>query len=136
MDVVFQEAFGGEVFSEAAWRKIAAGEFLFPVGVVLDGIAVDGFVLAAVDGKVGLAVAVEIEFAECNGVFDGTFVDPGGYGVPCQITSRGRPTFRETMRTPELRPVRGIGCAERTCDAGKMSALPLEIQGPALFRGG
>jgi len=48
---------------------------------VLDGVDVDGFVFAAVDGQVCLAVAVEIEFACADGALDGGFVDAGGYGL-------------------------------------------------------
>jgi hypothetical protein len=80
-DFVFEKAFGCEIFPEAARREIAIGEFPFPVGVVLDGVAVDGFVFAAVDGQIGLAVAVQVEFAERYGAFDRLLEDTSGYGV-------------------------------------------------------
>jgi hypothetical protein len=80
-DFVFEETFGREVFPEAAWREIAIGEFPFPVGVVLHGVAIHGFVFAAVDGQIGLAIAVQVEFAERYGAFHRLFEDAGGYGV-------------------------------------------------------
>jgi hypothetical protein len=45
---------------------------------VFDGVAVGGFERAAVDGAVGLAVAIEIEAAKGNAALDGLFVDAGG----------------------------------------------------------
>ena len=45
---------------------------------MFDGIAVGGFERAAMDGKVGLAVAIEIEAAEKDAALDGLLVDAGG----------------------------------------------------------
>ena len=67
MDGVFEQTFGGEVLSKRARREIAVRQFFLPVGVVFDRVAVDGFVFAAVNAEVGLAVAVEIEGAEGDG---------------------------------------------------------------------
>jgi hypothetical protein len=41
---ILQQAFRGEVFPENAKGKIAAGQLPLPIGIVLDGIAVNCFV--------------------------------------------------------------------------------------------
>ena len=64
MNRLLEQAVGGEVFSEHSHRKFPAGQLSFPVVVMRDGIAVDGFVFSAVHGEVGLAVAIQIEFAQ------------------------------------------------------------------------
>lgn len=60
MHGIFEQAFGGEVLSENGKRQIAAGQLLLPVGIVLQRIAVNRFVFAAVCLEVSLAVAIEI----------------------------------------------------------------------------
>jgi len=45
---------------------------------VFDGIAVDGFVLASVNGEVRLTVAVQVEGAQGDAALDGLLEDPGG----------------------------------------------------------
>jgi len=72
------------------------GQVLLPNAIVLDGVAVDGFVLASVNGKVGLTVAVQVERAQGDAPLDGLLKDPVVTLVPCQVTSRGRPVFTET----------------------------------------
>ena len=77
VDGVFGESRGGEIFAECAPGKIDFGEFGAPIGVVFAGVDVDGFIGAAVDGEIRLAVAIEIEGAEMDGPFDGRFEDAG-----------------------------------------------------------
>jgi len=54
-----------------------AREFFLPIGVMLEGVAVDSFVLAAMDGEVGLTVAVEIELAQGDPAPDWLFENAG-----------------------------------------------------------
>lgn len=53
-----------EIFSEDPERQIATGQFLFPVGVVLNQIAVERLVLAAVHRQVRLFVAIQVECSQ------------------------------------------------------------------------
>jgi hypothetical protein len=46
---------------------------------VRDWIAVDGILRAAVDGEVGLTVAVQIQRTQTDAAFDGLLEDAGGY---------------------------------------------------------
>src|SRR5882672_6239269 len=78
MNGTLQQALGGEIFSKNSGRKFPARQVLFPNGVMLDGVAVDGFVLAAVNGEVGLTVAVQVEGAQGDAALDGLLEDPGG----------------------------------------------------------
>ena len=48
---------------------------------MLEGVNVDGFVFAAVDGEVCLAITVEVELASGYPALDGRFVDAGGYSL-------------------------------------------------------
>jgi hypothetical protein len=43
-----------------------------------DRVAVDGFILAAMDGEIRLTVAVEIELSQSDAASDGLLVDRGG----------------------------------------------------------
>ena len=79
MDRVFQQAFGGEVFSKDSQRQIPAGQLFLPVDVVFERVAIDGFVLAAVDGEVRLTVAVQIELVQSDAARDGLLEDGGSY---------------------------------------------------------
>ena len=63
MDCVLQQAIGREIFSKHSHRQLSARQLFLPVGVVLEGVAVDGLVHASVNTKVGLTVAVQIELA-------------------------------------------------------------------------
>src|SRR5437762_2378081 len=78
MQRFFQQALGGEVFSESSPGEVGLRESLAPVGIVFGGIGVDGFVGTSVDGEVGLAVAIEVETLEIDGAFDGRLEDRGG----------------------------------------------------------
>ena len=60
MDGVFGQAGQRQVFAEDAERKRAVGKLLAPISVVFGGIGVDRFVASAVNGEIGLGVAVEI----------------------------------------------------------------------------
>ena len=75
---VFEQAFGGQIFAERSPGEIRLRQLLAPVGVVLGGIAVDGFVGATVNGEVGLAISTEIELFEFDGAFDRAFKDTSG----------------------------------------------------------
>jgi len=75
---VLEQALGREVLAERAEREILAGQLFLPIRIVFDGIAINGFVFAAMDGKIGLAVTVQIELAESDGASDGFFEDAGG----------------------------------------------------------
>src|SRR5882724_11409405 len=71
MNGTLQQAIGGEVFSKDSHRKFPSGQVLPPNAIVLDGVAVDGFVLASVNGKVGLTVAVQVEGVQGDTALDG-----------------------------------------------------------------
>lgn len=72
---IFEKALGGEVFSESSPGEVRVRELLAPIGVVLGGIGVDGFVGAAVDGEVGLTVSAEVKLLDIDCAFDGTLED-------------------------------------------------------------
>lgn len=78
VDGVFEQAADGEVFAKTAQGQFPAGEFFFPVVLMGERVAVDGFVLATVDGAFGLAVAAEIEFAEGDTAWHGRVEDACG----------------------------------------------------------
>src|SRR5215467_10419385 len=78
MHGIFQQALRGEVLSENAKGKIAARQLLLPVHIVPDGIAVNRFVFAAVNFKVGLAVALQIQLAKSDAARNGLLEDAGG----------------------------------------------------------
>jgi hypothetical protein len=75
VDGVFSESRGGEIFAESAPWKLDFREFGAPIGIVFAGVDVDSFIRAAVNGEIGLAVAIEIESAELEGSFDGRLED-------------------------------------------------------------
>jgi len=79
MDFVFVQTLCGEVFSKDRSGKFLSGQFLFPIIVVLDGVAVDGFLRAAVDGEVSLTVAVQIQSAQTDASLHRFFENAGGY---------------------------------------------------------
>jgi hypothetical protein len=78
VDVGLERTFEGEVLAEDAGRQRKAGELCLPVFVVRDGVAVDGFLGAAVHGEVRLAVAVEVEGAESDAAGDRLLKDRSG----------------------------------------------------------
>ncbi len=78
MNGTLQQTIGGEVFSKDRHRKFPARQVFLPNGVMLDGVTVDGFVLAAVNGEVGLTVAVQVKRAQGDAALDGLLEDPGG----------------------------------------------------------
>lgn len=76
----FQEAFRGEVLAEGAVGEAGDVQFSAPVGIVLEGIDIHGFVGAAVVHEVGLAVTSEIGAGEVDGAGDGFFKYARGPG--------------------------------------------------------
>ena len=92
VDGIFGQSLGGEILTELAQGKLEAGEFGFPEGVMFEGVAVDGFVFTAVNGEVGLAVAVEIELAEGDAACDGLLEDAGGDGAAVPFDVAGKAT--------------------------------------------
>ena len=82
MDRVLLQAIGREVFSKNSRRQLAAGQLSLPVVVVCDRVAVNGFVLAAVDAEVRLTVTVQIELAQRDAAFDRLLVDGRGHVSP------------------------------------------------------
>lgn len=72
---IFEQAFGGEIFAEGSPSEIGLRELFAPIGVVLGGICVNGFVGTAVDGEIGLSVAAQVELFGLDGAFDGTLED-------------------------------------------------------------
>ena len=91
MDRIFEEVFalGSEILAELAQGKFAAGKFGFPEGVVFEGVAVDGLVFSAVDSEVGLAVTIQIQFAEGNAALDGLLENSGGDDPPVPFDFAG-----------------------------------------------
>ncbi len=77
----FAHACGGEIFAERSPGADGMREFGVPSGIVFRGVSVDGFVWAAVDGEIGLAIAVEIGGADRNSAIDRIFEDAGLEGV-------------------------------------------------------
>ena len=75
MEGVFEQAFGGEIFAEGSPGEIGLRELFAPIGVVLGGIGVDGFVDAAVYGEIGLLVTTQVELLDFDGTFDRTLED-------------------------------------------------------------
>lgn len=61
VEIVFAEARGREIFPKHSPRKLHVRELVPPKWVVLRRIRVHGLVRASVNGKVGLAVAVEVQ---------------------------------------------------------------------------
>lgn len=57
------------------------GQLRFPVVVVRERIAIHGLMLAAMNGEIGLAVAVQIELAQGDAACDRLLVDGCGYGA-------------------------------------------------------
>jgi len=78
MHGIFQQAFRGEVFPENTEGKIAAGQLLLPVRIVFGGMAVDGFVFAAMNAEVGLTVTIQIHLAKSDAARDRLLEDAGG----------------------------------------------------------
>ena len=97
--VVFQKTFGREILAEIPPGEFAVRQLLAPVVVVFGGIGVDGLVLAAVNGEVGLMVAIEIHAAEQARAGHGRFENAGEHvaGPRASRTVRGRPTLSEMI---------------------------------------
>src|SRR5215467_560922 len=62
-----------EIFTKHSHRQIAARQFPFPVVVMSKRIAVDRFVFSSVHGEIGLPVAIQVQFAQCNRASDWLF---------------------------------------------------------------
>jgi hypothetical protein len=109
MHGIFQQAIRGEVFPEDAKGKIAAGQFLLPVGIVLDGVAVDGFVFTAMNLEVGLTVTIQIQLAKSDAARDRLLEDAGGDPgvVPGDFAGEADVDGDE--------PQGGVGLSERAC---------------------
>src|SRR6185369_5811807 len=65
-DVVLEEPLGREVLSEGTPRQVDAGQLGAPEGIVLRRIRVHGLVGPAVDGEIGLLVAVDVEESDVD----------------------------------------------------------------------
>jgi hypothetical protein len=65
---------------------------------MLERVGVDCLRGAAVDGEVGLAVALEVEARERDPTVDRVFEESGCHIAPFPAHVRGRPTFTETTR--------------------------------------
>ena len=66
VEFFFQQTFGGEVFTEGARRQFFIAELAAPEMVVLGRVDVDRLARPAVDGQVGLAIAVNIQSAHAH----------------------------------------------------------------------
>jgi len=123
---VLLQALGREVLSKYGDWKIAPGQFFFPKGVVLDGVTVDGLVLAAVDGEICLAVAVQVKRTNGYAAFDGIFVDASRYRVAVpEDVARQTDVYRDQshlagpFRGAACMP-RGIGCRSQGMDSAEL----------------
>ena len=95
--VLERQALDREVLAEGAEGQLLPELFL-PVGVVLERVGIDRLRGAAVDGEVGLSVAVEVESTDRTRPSTGSLKIPVVTSRPFQRTVRGRPTFTETTR--------------------------------------
>jgi hypothetical protein len=66
MDLVFQQAFRGEVLPECAPWKIHARQFSAPKRVVLRRIGINRFIGSTVNGEIGLLVTLNIQPSDPN----------------------------------------------------------------------
>lgn len=66
MDLVFQQAFRGEVLPECAPWKIRARQFSAPKRVVLRRIGINRFIGSTVNGEIGLLVTLNIQPSDPN----------------------------------------------------------------------
>src|SRR5260370_19482274 len=83
--LVIWHAGDGEVLAERAWGHRPASQESLPVMVGLDLVNVDGAVLAAMGGQVGLGVAVHVSAADEPRPFGGVFEYGGGGGTPAAL---------------------------------------------------
>ena len=104
VDEILGHSFGREVFAERTWGK-AATELGLPAVVVFGGVGVDGLIGAAVNGEVGLGVAVEVETSQDDGVRHGVFEDAGGYhlSLPQDVAGHADVEGDETHRSMSTR---------------------------------
>jgi hypothetical protein len=72
---VFRKACGREVLAKHAPGQIDARQLLLPIGIMLGGIGVHRLVGTAVDAKVGLAIAIEVQGAQPHPIRHGLFED-------------------------------------------------------------
>jgi hypothetical protein len=86
--LILDHAFGGEVFAEGAPIERMFRKFRAPILVVLGRIAVDGFIGASVDRKVGLTVAIEVGGSQHDTAGHGLFENAGleGFAPPREKT--------------------------------------------------
>jgi hypothetical protein len=73
MDGIFQKALGCKILPKISHRQIIFGQLLLPIRIVLHWIAIYGFVLAAMHGEVGLAIAIKIQLAQQDAPLNGIF---------------------------------------------------------------
>src|SRR6202795_3682671 len=81
MDRIFEQAFGGKILSKISQRQIVSRQFRLPIRIVLEWVAINGFVLAAMHGEGGLAVSVKIQLAQKDAALDGFFEYTGSHRV-------------------------------------------------------
>jgi hypothetical protein len=106
-----------------------------PPGIVFDGIAVNGFVFAAVNAEIGLAVAIEIELAESEAAGDWLLEDAGGDdGVVPRNFAREADVEGDELHGPEtIRCASGREDTERAFERQKEgSPQKAKAEGKAL----
>ena len=79
VDGPFVQPLCGKVFAEHPVRQRPVGTFCLPDRIMLRGIDIHRFVAPAVNGEVGLLVAVEIEPMQHDAAGHRLFIDTGGH---------------------------------------------------------